>query len=149
MTITHKAGPSNECNKYRPISILPVIIKMLEKAVHESFYKYLDSHNVNANLQSGLRHLHSTTTALVQLYDELLQNINNGKVNGAILIGLRKAFDTVNHDRILLKLLSYGADARAIRRFRSYLSHRMQNTHFKGCLSEAKEIAVGIPQGSI
>ncbi len=64
-----KSGPAMETNNYRPISILPILSKLLERFVHISFSEYLEEHNLLTIAQSGFRRLHSTVTSLLHVTD--------------------------------------------------------------------------------
>ena len=108
VTPLHKGGDLSNTNNYRPISILTVVSKIIEKAVHGHLYSYVSSHGMINEHQSGFRPGHSTETALVNMVDDWLVNINKGKMTGVVLIDLKKAFDTVNHDILLKKLRNIG-----------------------------------------
>ena len=125
------------------------VLEVLEKVLGDSLYNFLNERNLLAKLRSGFRHLHSTSTALIELYDELLENMNNGKLTGAIMIDLRKAFDTIDHELLLTKLRAYGIKGLALKWFKSYLYNRRQCVMIGSTLSEYLPITIGIPQGSI
>ena len=145
----HKGGDMNDTNNYRPISILPVLSKIIERAVHEHVYSYLSSHNILNVHQSGFRPSHSTDTALIDMVDDWLTNINAGKLTGVAFIDLRKAFDTVNYDILLKKLCNIGASYNTIKWFKSYLTERKQRVSFNGVVSGSSQLNTGVPQGSI
>ena len=94
----HKSGDTSCLSNYRPISVLPIVSKILERAVHFQLSQFISDHNLLHNNQSGFRPLHSTTTALAKLVNLWSKNIDDGKLSGAAFIDLRKAFDTVNHE---------------------------------------------------
>ena len=127
-----KTDPGN----YRPISVLPVVAKIFEKAVYNQFHKFLSDNKLLCNSQSGFRSLHSTLTALLEATNSWSVNIDNSLLNGIIFIDLKKAFDTIDHGIILRKLECYGVDQRTLRWFSSYLSDRRQKCCVKGHLSE-------------
>ena len=83
---------------YRPISVLPVLSKVIEKHVHDSLYSHLTENNLIYSRQSGFRKNHSTDTAFIQIIDELLVKLVKNRVSGMILVDYRKAFDMVDHD---------------------------------------------------
>ncbi len=145
----HKGGDLNSTNNYRPISILSCVSKIIEKAVHKHVYSFLSINNIINQHQSGFRPFHSTETALTDMIDDLLSNMNSGKMTGLAFIDLRKAFDTVSHDLLLEKLHGIGADDMAIKWFRSYLTGRTQRVSFKGSVSDSLPVNTGVPQGSI
>ena len=90
----YKKGLTAEPKNYRPISLLPLISKLIEKIIHEQTQKYLSDHNILYKYQSGFRTNHSTDTCLSYLNDKILQGFDQGKITGMILIDLQKAFDT-------------------------------------------------------
>ncbi len=99
-----KKDPSN----YRPISILPVLSKLLERVVNVQLYKHLQKYNLISTWQSGFRPNYSTSTALIYFSDKILNAMDHGKLTGVIYLDLKKAFDTVDHDLLLQKLARYG-----------------------------------------
>ena len=145
----HKGGDLDNTNNYRPISILPVVSKIIERAVHNHVYSYLSDHDILNEHQSGFRPKHSTETALADMVDDWLTNINSGKMTGVAFIDLRKAFDTVNHDILIDKLRNIGASSSTLKWFKSYLNGRVQSVTFNGVVSHKLPVNVGMPQGSI
>lgn len=142
----HKKGPTDDKGNYRPISVLCVLSKILERHVHDSLYAYLMSHNMLHDGQSGFRAKHSCETALNNMVHKWATAIDNGLVNGVVLLDLRKAFDLVNHTVLLQKLAIYGCSQHSMQWFSSYLSERQQFVQFKGKLSGQAEITTGVPQ---
>ena len=72
-------------------------MKIFEKIVHRQFYDFLSNHKVINKYQSGFRDSHSTDTAVIHVSDYILDQLSKGKFVGAILVDLKKAFDTVDH----------------------------------------------------
>ena len=132
-----------------PISVLPVLSKILERAVHNQLFQFISNHNLLYPNQSGFRPLHSTTTALVKLVNLWSRNIDAGKLTGVAFIDLRKALDTVNHELLLTKLGTLGCSEMSLKWFQSYLDDRTQSVFFKGATSQAMSVKTGVPQGSI
>ena len=145
----HKDGPRDDVNNYRPIAVLPVLSKILERHVTKSLTNYLNENNLIFTYQSAFRENHSTETALIQLTDNLLFNMDNEKVTGMISIDFKKAFDLVNHEILLQKLQMYGLSDSAVKWFHSYLSDRQQCVKVNECTSSLLPINQGIPQGTI
>ena len=146
----YKEGAKSDPNNYRPISVLPVISKLIEKIVCDQFYEYLIMYDLLADTQSGFRPGHSTQTALLlEATNEWYQNIDSGLINGVLFLDLKKAFDTVDHRILLQKLQLYGVDFHTLEWFRSYLTNRKQKTFVNGHLSDYCPITCGVPQGSI
>ena len=150
VTPIFKSGDRRQCENYRPISILPVVSKAFEKEVFRQVYRYLSESSLLSKFQSGFRPKHSTVTALIQMCDEWLENMDNGKLNGVVFIDIKKAFDSINH-RILLNKMNeqLGIFGVELKWFESYLTNREQQCNVNGELSSNKIITCGVPQGSI
>ena len=145
----HKNGPHEEVNNYRPISILPVLSKVIEKHVHESLSDFLNQHELLHKTQSGFRAQHSCETALVNMIDLWLNAIDDSKMIGVVLVDFKKAFDLVDHQILLNKLEIYGIKDEALQWFNTYLTSRKQQVTINNSKSDFKHISCGVPQGSI
>ena len=145
----YKNGNRNYEGNYRPVSILPVASKVLEKIVYNQMHKYLEQNNLIYAFQSGFRSAHSTDTALTFLADKLRANMDEGLYTGMVLIDLQKAFDTVDYTILTTKLNAIGIYDSAGSWFKSYLTGRKQVVKINGRLSTAGNITCGVPQGSI
>ena len=142
-------GSSNDKNNYRPISVLPILSKVLEKHICDHLRNFLKENDLFHPLQSGFRKSHSTETALIQLVDQLLFNLDNDKVTGLVFIDYKKAFDLIDHKLLLLKLRALGVDESRLPLFRDYLNGRCQYVNINGYHSTKRAITSGVPQGSI
>ena len=80
VTPIFKSGDRRQCENYRPISVLPVVSKVFEKEVFRQLYSYLTENSLLSKFESGFRPKHSTVTALIQMCDEWLENMDNGKL---------------------------------------------------------------------
>ena len=149
VTPIYKDGDKSDVSNYRPISVLPILSKILERVVHDQLYEYLTRKNILHPCQSGFRSNHSTNTTLIDVTEYILNNMNEGKVTGAIFLDLKKAFDTVSHKLLLKKLNSYGITGNSLQWFKSYLEDRSQAVNINSTLSDFRHINIGIPQGSI
>ena len=94
-----KAGKRNDPNNYRPLSILSTISIVFEKLVYEQIYNYLTKNNLLDSRQSGFRSLPSTVTARLDFANQWCFNIDRGLVSGILFLDLKRAFDTVEHQR--------------------------------------------------
>ena len=97
---TDKTNPTN----YRPISLLSVLLKLLEKHVHIYLNDYLEKRLLLHPFQSGFRRKYSCSTALARLKTSLLTAMNKSEVSGVVFLDLKKAFNLVDHDIQLKKL---------------------------------------------
>ena len=119
-----KSGDLNDLNNYRPISLLSILSKPLERHIHKHMYKYLIENNLLNSSQSGFRPGHSCHTALIKMCDKWYASINESNVVGAVFLDLKKAFDLVNHDILMQKLAIYFAESEILPFLQSYLSNR-------------------------
>lgn len=144
-----KTESRHDLSNYRPIAILPILSKIIEKHVHLALSKHLNKFDLLRNTQSGFREKHSCETALLKVVDQWMESIDKGYILGTVFLDLSKAFDLVNHEIMVTKLRIYGVSSKAINWFKSYLVNRSQCTYLNGVLSSSRRIACGVPQGSI
>ena len=144
-----KKGQRTMLDNYRPISILPVVSKLMERILHDQMFDYLMNENILSEHQYGFRPSHSTTTTLLDCTNEWYVNMDRGLYNLVVFLDLKKAFDTVNHEILLRKFQMYGFGENALTLLRCYLTHRTQKCQLKGIFSNQRKITCGIPQGSI
>ena len=142
-----KKGSKLDPGNYRPVSVLNVFSKVLERAVHNQLNEYLEKKSILYHKQSGFRSRFSTDSCLIGLTDYVKSEVKRGNFVGMILIDLAKAFDTVDHDVLLSKLEAVGVTS--VSWFRSYLSDREQCVEVNGVRSDFLPITCGVPQGSI
>ena len=135
-------------NNYRPISILSVAAKIVEKLAFDQLYTYVDQKGILSRFQCGFRPKHSTNTALLNVTEDWLEFLDKGYFVGVVTLDLQKAFDTVDHSILLCKLRLIGADDLSLKWFSSYLTNRMQYTCVNGAESSSQRMHCGIPQGS-
>ena len=100
-TSIHKSSSIDDYNNFRPISVLPVLSKILERAVYTQFIQYIESNNILSKHQFGYRKKRSIKLATILLADKIRKEIDNGKLVGAVFIDLSKAFDTLSHSVLL------------------------------------------------
>ena len=134
---------------YRPVALLPVLSKILEKAVFLQLVEYLDENGLFSVNHHGSRHNHNTATALMQMYDQWVEEVETGKMVGVMMIDLSAAFDMVDHALLLQKLEIFGLNSSALRWMESYLKNRYQSVCIDGCVSPPLLVECGVPQGSI
>jgi hypothetical protein len=142
-----KNGNSQALGDYRPISILPAISKLFEKAMAVQLNAYFDT--IFSNLLCGFRKRHSTQHALIQLLRSWQKSLDDGKVVGTILMDLSKAYDCLPHDLLIAKLSAYGVDFKSLCLIHSYLSNRFHRVRLGNIFSKWLSVKLGVPQGSI
>ena len=144
-----KSGSADELNNYRPISLLSIFDKIMEKIMHRQLYDFFENNQVLFKNQFGFRKGCSTAHSLIEITEKIKESIDSGKFGCGIFIDLKKAFDTVNHDILLRKLEHYGVRGPILKWFESYLTGRKQYVFYNGATSEIKNITCGVPQGSV
>ena len=146
----HKTGnPSNPSN-FRPISIVPVVSKIVERAVHQQLYNYLAENHLLSSTQNGIRPRHSTETALISISDHILSANDRGEISLLCLLDLSKCFDVIDHAKLLNKLELSGID---IAWFSAYLRNHTQSVSFTDAqgnrqTSDPLPNNIGVFQGS-
>ena len=144
-----KKGSNTDPKNYRPISLLPLVSKIFEKAIHDQTQQFLKENEILYKYQSGFRKNHSTNTCLSYLNNKILKGFDKDVVTGMILIDLQKAFDTIDHNILLEKMKFMGFADDTIAWFRSYLTNRLFLVNIEDSLSDPSELLCGVPQGSI
>ena len=113
------------------------------------YYKYLEINDILFKNQYGFRKKHSTSFALIDLYDKISTAIENKETAVGIFLDLSKAFDTVNHEILFRKLEHYGLHDLPLQWVKSYFYERKQVVIYNNESSTPKPIVCGVPQGSI
>ena len=125
------------------------IVKPLEKHINEHVMKHFLVNDLFYQKQSGFRPNHSCHTALTELIDTWLSEININKLCGALFIDFAKAFDVINHDLLLRKLTLYCLSANTLSLICSFFNSRLQKVSLEDNQSDFKTVLFGIPQGSV
>ena len=138
------------CTNYRPISLLPVMSKVLERVIKKRLYKFVVDNNLLYNSQYGFRNNHSTVNAISEFIGKILKGFEEEKCAISVFLDLSKAFDTIDHNILLNKLEFYGVRGLANQWFHSYLNNRWQQVKYiDGVRSRPLEVQCGVPQGSV
>ena len=143
------AGCKSHVDNYRPISLLPVISKIIEKYMYLKLVSHPDKNGVTYPKQFRFHKGHSTTDAYLVAVAETLNSFQKSFSLLSVFVDLRKAFDTVNHSIILAKLEKLGVWGVALDWFRSYLCNQVQYVTYQGVDSDKKGLPCGVPQGSL
>ncbi len=142
-----KSKPANSASSYRPVSILPALSKVLERAVLRQLNEYVDSKM--PNVQFGFRPRRSTTAAIVTAHSSWCHAKAAGKVVGIAAYDLSAAFDTLDHAKVIDKLRRMGVGSKERLWFLNYLSGRKQRVLYRDSASKYRDVRFGVPQGSI
>ena len=144
-----RGDPVTITENYRPISVLPALSKVLEIAVHHQLTDYLETNKLLNKFQFGYRSKRSTELATALLLDDIRNEVDKGKLVGAIFLDLSKAFDTLSHSILLAKLPSYGIENDELSWIKDYLFRRTQVVEHENKRSDSFMLMTGVPQGSI
>ena len=145
----YKKGDRQTIGNYRPISLLSIFDKVLEKIMHSRLYSYLNASNILYDYQFGFRRNYSTCLALIDVVDQIYEHLDNHEKVVGIYLDLQKAFDTVDHEILLAKLYHYGIRGNVFDWFKDYLTGRKQYVCISGSNSDYGNITCGVPQGSV
>lgn len=144
-----KKGDISVLNNYRPISIIPIIGKLLEILIKNRLLYYFESNNLFNHSQFGFRKNCSTAKAVSKVVRNLVDCLEKGQITSITLCDLSKAFDCVSHNILLDKLKYYGVEGLALTFFTSYLSNRKQCVVMNNVTSDLENVDYGVPQGSV
>ena len=141
-----KPDPSDKAN-YRPVSVLPLLSKVLEKIIYDQLYEYLE--NFLSELLCGFRKAHCMQHAPFRQIQKWEAELNSGGYVGTILMDLSKAYDCLSHDLLIAKLKAYELDVGTLHFLLNYLSLRKHRTKVGNSYSKWSEICRRMLQGLI
>lgn len=144
-----KKGKKTVPSNYRPIALVPIISKVMEKLINEQLLKYLESSNIISDRQYGFRKHRSTGDLLAYVTHLWTRAIESYGESRAVALDISKAFDRVWHDGLLCKLTAYGLPPTLLRWLSSFLKERSIRVGIDGHFSEKFKINAGVPQGCI
>ena len=150
----HKNNEKFLVTNYRPISLLVTISKILEKIIYQRTYSFLCKTEQLYQSQYGFRTGHSCESAIGELVGTIVKNKEQRKSTIGVFIDLSKAFDTLNHDMLLMKMEKYGIRGCVLEWFRSYLTNRKMRVKCTSSItgqieySTYHDLDYGTPQGS-
>lgn len=144
-----KSGDPQLKSNYRPISILPLLSKILEKLIYNRLILHLSLNDIIHENQFGFQKNKGTHLPLLILQDKVTSAFEMGEYAVGIFLDLRKAFDTVDIEILLKKLHKYGIRDHSYKMFHSYLSDRVQCVKIRNSMSGFRDVKIGVPQGSI
>ena len=145
--------PTLDCEvskNYRPISNLPFLSKLTEKVIAQRLVSHMQDTSVVEKFQSAYKAHHSTETALLRVFNDILFSIDQGGGEILVLLDLSSAFDTIDH-AVLFDLWhdTFGISCTALSLLKSYLKDRTQCIQIDGFISEYAKVVCGVPQGSV
>ena len=136
-------------NNYRPISLLPICGKILEKIVFDQVYAFLSVDNLLSQNHSGFRPGDSTIFQLLSITSTIYDSFEKYDETRAVFLDISKAFDKVWHEGIIFKLKCNGISRNLLNLFEHYLLNRFQLVVSNGNESNWTSLKTGVPQGSV
>ena len=143
----HKRGEKSYVENYRPISLLSLISKVLERCVFHNIQHHVFQ-QINP-CQHGFVPRKSCVTQLIEVFEQIGRKLDNSKQIDVIYLDMSKAFDKVSHAQLMHRLHEFGFRGNLLNWFSSYLSNRYQQTTIGGATSRPLAVTSGVPQGSI
>ncbi|MES9994057.1 MAG: reverse transcriptase family protein, partial [Candidatus Thiodiazotropha sp.] len=144
-----KKGDKSDPANYRPISLTCVLCKVMEHIVASNLTRHLSRNNILYGLQHGFREKRSCETQLIELVEELGKQLTQGHQIDLVLLDFSKAFDKVNHLKLLFKLSFHGVKGKTLKWISSFLEGRTQAVVLEGECSPDVRVTSGVPQGSV
>ena len=142
-----KSGDKSSVRNYRPISLLCSVSKILEKPIYDKIIPFVSTSI--SSCQFGFRPKHSSTQQLLSFLNTVHTILDTHSQADVVYLDFRKAFDSVPHNELLMKLWSFGLTGNLWKWFRSYLAGRSQCVLLNQCTSDLLPVISGVPQGSI
>ena len=142
-------GEKSETTNYRPVSLTCLPSRLCEKTVRDKIMKHMNDNNLFSTCQYGFRNKRSCVLQLLDVLDDWSKYYDESKQIDNIYLDIKKAFDTIPHDRLLLKLKRYGFDGQLLNWVKDFLSGRRQRVMLNGKCSGWKKVTSGVPQGSV
>ena len=143
----HKRREKSYVENYRPISLLPLISKVLERCVFYNIKNHVFE-QINP-CEHGFVPGKSCVTQLIEVFEQIGYKLDNGEQIDVIYIDMSKAFDKVSHSQLVDRLHDFGFRGNILKWFSSYLSNRYQQTAVLGVTSRRLAVTSGVPQGLI
>ena len=144
-----KKGDKSDQSNYRPISLSCILCKVMEHIVTSNLTRHLNANNILYKLQHGFREKRFCEMQLVQLIEDLGMQLIEGQQVELVLLDFSKAFDKVNHLKLLFKLPTHGVKGKTLKWISSFLGGRTQAVVLEGECSAEVPVTSGVPQGSV
>ena len=151
ITAIYKKGIKSLTENYRPISITYylVVSKLMESIVRDIIMAHMMKNNLITDNQHGFVPGHNCITQLLVCLDDRTSVMESSEEFDVIYTDFSKAFDSVAHERLLVKLQNNGIKGDLLQWIRSFFSGRTQCVNVNGILSDWKDVISGVPQGSV
>ena len=145
----HKKGAKNNCKNYRPVSLTSILCKVCEKIARQHLEEFWITKDIFIPNQFGFMKGKSCLSQLFTVFHDWAHNRNSGLPTDVVFLDFTKAFDSVPHERLLLKLHAYGIRDPLLSWVRSFLTNRQQRVVLRGHYSSWTAVVSGVPQGTV
>ena len=145
----HKGGDKNNVGNYRPVSLTSVPLKIMERIIRDKVVAHIVRYGLLSNAQHGFRSKRSCLTNLLAFLDEITDRLDQGDEVEVCYLDFQKAFDSVNHRFLLLKLEALRVHPAVLEWIKEFLGQRTFHVRVDGVMSSEARIASGVPQGSV
>eukprot|EP00117_Sycon_ciliatum_P000874 scpid70740/ scgid3067/ Probable RNA-directed DNA polymerase from transposon X-element; Reverse transcriptase len=144
-----RSGDTAVVGNYRPVSLLPIVSRLLEHCVKKQIMAHLQDHHLLPASRFAYRKSHSTEGALVLAVNRWLLARSKRQHTGVIMVDMSKAVDRVQHQRLMTVLYQHGIGGTVLSWITSYLRNRRQQIKVADILSAPVDCSRGVPQGSV
>ncbi|CAH8529971.1 unnamed protein product [Dicrocoelium dendriticum] len=149
VTPIYKSGNRAEPSNYRPITLLPVLSKVMERIIAEALMGYLENNNIIVPQQHGFRRNRSCTTNLLLARASWTESADARFGVDVVYLDFSKAFDRLDHRILLHKLRGYGIGDPVLGWIANFLTQRQLNVRVRSSMSDPIDVQCGVPQGSV
>ena len=143
-----KKGVAGKLENYRPISLTCVPSKILERIISQRIYDHMCTNNILHSSQHGFCKLKSTTTNLLECFNDWSITVLSKEQLAVVYIDFTKAFDVVSHPKLIARLHCYGVRGMVLRWIQQFLCGRTHVTRIDDAMSDIAELLSGVVQGS-
>lgn len=144
-----KKGSMSAASNYRPVSLTSILGKILESIIKEKLLYHLDKNKLIKDTQHGFRNGKSCLTNLIEFFEQVTNDLDQGHAVDLVYLDFSKAFDKVAHCRLINKLHAHGIGGDILKWVKSWLSGRRQRVSIEGDFSDWVRVTSGVPQGSV
>ena len=144
-----KKGDSSKPSNYRPISLTCTLCKIMESIIKDEVLHYLVSNNAISRRQHAFIQRHSTVTNLLECSHDWVVCLHDHHSVDVAYVDFSRAFDSVVHRKLLMKLESSGVCGKLLAWIAAFLSGRQQCVVVEGFQSDWSAVVSGVPQGSV
>lgn len=145
----HKAGSKKMASNYRPISLTSVVCKIMESILRSTIMSHLCENSLINSTQHGFMNRKSCLTNLLHCLEEVTSVLDDGDSLDILYLDFAKAFDIVQHNRLLSKIKSLNIDGEILQWIEAWLKDRKQRVVLNGVASDWAKVPCSVCQGTV